>query len=152
MKGFPRSHHICVPLVMICGVATTLIQCIVELLEPTYDDLSAPGLLCKCLHGKTQNNNEYLDKLIWDRCSKEVFVGKLTLEEAVYSAVAQFNDGNVAVLRVLELCGLSPGYLTLNSALASDVKRLYGTEQKSSLTIVIVCVVDCNISHISENI
>ena len=33
-------------------------ECIVNLLEPIYDDLSSTELLSKCLHGQTQNSNE----------------------------------------------------------------------------------------------
>lgn len=40
-----------------------------------YKRLSDEGLLQKCLHGKTQNQNESLDSLIWQWVSKEVFVG-----------------------------------------------------------------------------
>jgi len=72
---------------------------VVELIEPIYIDLSSTNLLSKCLHGKTQNNNECLNKLIWDRCVKEVSVGRETIEEAVYCAMGQFNDGDVSVVR-----------------------------------------------------
>jgi len=47
---------------------------VVELLESIYEDLSDPNLHAKCLHGKTQNPNEYLNKVIWSRCPKEVWV------------------------------------------------------------------------------
>jgi len=45
---------------------------VVELTEPICIDLSSPDLLSKCLHGKTQNNNECLNKLIWDMCKRGV--------------------------------------------------------------------------------
>ena len=51
---------------------------ILELLEPIYQDLADPSLLAKCLHGKTQNPNECLNKLIWSRCPKKVWVGLKT--------------------------------------------------------------------------
>ena len=42
---------------------------VIELVEPIYDALSTPELLGTCLHRKTQNNNEWLNKLIWGRCT-----------------------------------------------------------------------------------
>lgn len=107
-------------------------EAIIDLLEPIYNELSEPSLLSKCLHGKTQNNNECLNKLIWDRCSKEVFVGNLTIEDAVYCAVAQFNDGNVSVLKHFEKLGITPGRFTSSAAGAVDQKRIYWSDLKSS--------------------
>ena len=36
---------------------------IVNFIKPVFDDLSSSQLLEKCLHGRTQNNNECLNKL-----------------------------------------------------------------------------------------
>ena len=43
----------------------------------------------KCLHEKTQNNNESRNGLIWKRCPKDVFLGRVTLELGVFSAVRE---------------------------------------------------------------
>ena len=51
---------------------------VVECVKPIFEDLADENLLKKCLHGKTQNNNECLNKLIWDRCSKEYYAEKET--------------------------------------------------------------------------
>ncbi|GFO10610.1 forkhead box protein k1 [Plakobranchus ocellatus] len=99
-------------------------KCIIKLLEPIFNDLTSESLLQKCLHGKTQNNNECLNKLIWDRCSKEYFVERKTVEEAVYSAVAHFNDGPSSILKVLNKLGVSPGYYTGQKCTAKDVQRI----------------------------
>ena len=40
-------------------------ESVLELVEPIYDALSTPELLGKCYQGKTQNDNECLNKLIW---------------------------------------------------------------------------------------
>ena len=47
---------------------------IVEVIEPVFNDLSNPTLLQKCTHGLTQNVNECLNGLIWDRCPKTTYV------------------------------------------------------------------------------
>ena len=40
-------------------------ESVLELVEPINDALSTPELLGKCYQGKTQNNNECLNKLTW---------------------------------------------------------------------------------------
>ena len=64
-----------------------------KLLEPIFKDLSAEELLQKCLHGQTQNANEAFNAILWQKCPKEVFVGRETLELAMNSAVILYNDG-----------------------------------------------------------
>ena len=45
------------------------------------------------LHGKTQNQNESFNSMIWERVPKITYVGKDILDFAVYDAAANFNDG-----------------------------------------------------------
>ena len=61
-----------------------------ETIRPVFISLSDEKLLSKCLHGKTQNNNESLNGLMWKRCPKDVFVGRATLELGVASAIISF--------------------------------------------------------------
>uniref|UniRef100_A0A0B7BM13 Uncharacterized protein n=1 Tax=Arion vulgaris TaxID=1028688 RepID=A0A0B7BM13_9EUPU len=49
---------------------------VIKFIETVFKDLVDENLLRKCIHGKTQNTNECLNKLIWDRCPKEYFVEK----------------------------------------------------------------------------
>ena len=67
------------------------------LLQPIFMDLSKDDLLSKCLHGKTQNNNESINNVIWKKCPKTTYVSRKHLEIAVNSAVIEFNDGNVGI-------------------------------------------------------
>ena len=46
-----------------------------EIIRPIFMDLSNDELLKKCLHGKTQNNNESINNVIWKRCPKYIYVG-----------------------------------------------------------------------------
>ncbi|GFO14008.1 hypothetical protein PoB_004051300 [Plakobranchus ocellatus] len=71
-----------------------------------------------------QNNNECLNKLIWDRYSKEYFVERKTVEEAVYCAVAHFNNGASSILKLVNKLGVSPGYYTGQLCTAKDVQRI----------------------------
>ena len=56
-----------------------------------YQKLSEKSLVEKCLHGKTQKQNEPLNGLTWQRIPKEVFVHKDTLELGAYDAIYHFN-------------------------------------------------------------
>ena len=61
-----------------------------ETIRPVFISLNDEKLLSKCLHGKTQNNNESLNGLMWKHCPKNVFVGHATLELGVASAIISF--------------------------------------------------------------
>ncbi len=61
------------------------------------------------MHGKTQNQNEALNGLIWQRIPKEVFVHKDTLELSVYDPVSDFNMGFKAITELLNLMDIAPG-------------------------------------------
>ncbi|KAI8797020.1 Short-chain collagen C4 [Biomphalaria glabrata] len=87
----------------------SLPRSVVEFIRPIFNDLADEKLLSRCLHGKTQNANESLNKLIWDRCSKEYFVEKTTIEESVYSAISHFNDGASSILKLHEKLGIARG-------------------------------------------
>ena len=62
-----------------------------------FEDLSKDDLLSRCLHGKTQNQDESFNGTIWNHVLKQRFI-KLTFEIGVYDSVAHFNIGNLATL------------------------------------------------------
>ncbi len=74
---------------------------IIALIKPTYARISDDDLLNKCLDGKTQNQNESLNGMIWNRLPKTVFVGADVLNFGAYDAVAHFNIGNKAAENIL---------------------------------------------------
>ncbi len=82
---------------------------VVEFIQPVFDSLSSIKLLGKCLHGKTQNTNECSNKLIWDRCSKEYYVEKDTIENATFCAVSHFNDGRTSLINIFEKLRIKAG-------------------------------------------
>ena len=69
-----------------------------------FEDLSDEDLLKRCLHGGTQNQNEDINALIWQRATKETHSGLNTVELAVFLAVSHFNDGAGSIILVLEEC------------------------------------------------
>ena len=84
---------------------------IIAELKPIYRRLSEDALLPRCLDGKTQNQNEAINGIVWDRVPKEVFVGADILELGVHDAVSNFNVGSQAALNILTNTGIEPGEL-----------------------------------------
>ena len=101
-----------------------------EFIKPVFEQLSNRTLLSKCLHGTTQNNNECLNKLIWDRCSKEYFVER-DVVEAVCSAVGHFNNGKIAVVKLFGALGIPAGRFTTQACIATDGVRVKKSIEKS---------------------
>ena len=78
---------------------------------PIFQELSSEVLLKKCLHGRTQNNNEAINGFVWKRFPKDVFIGWYTLQIGVSSAVLSFNSGAHGLVDVFENLGMSTGFL-----------------------------------------
>ena len=83
-----------------------------KLVQPIYMDLIKATELAKCLHGKTQNQNESYNAMIWERVPKTTYVGIDKLEFATYDAAANFNDGRQATIDMYKQMGLDPGRYT----------------------------------------
>ena len=108
-------------------------EAIVELLEPIFEELSKPDLLPRCLHGKTQNPNECLNKVIWSRCPKEIRASYRTIQQSVYTAVAHYNDGNVAYIKTMQQLGINPGHFCLAICQKLDMGRIAKSKRRSSV-------------------
>ena len=107
---------------------------IIAKVKPIYQRLSDKTLLRKCLHGKTQNQNESLNALVWQRVPKEVFVAKETIEFGLYDAIAHFNNGAQIVLSLYKALGISPGKYTEAGCETLDRDRLYKAAYKEQET------------------
>ena len=86
---------------------------VVKALKPILLELPDNKLLKKCLHGKTQNANESFNAMIWNRIPKTRYCGLDKLEFAVYDAVAHFDIGRMATIKVFETLNIIPGLYTL---------------------------------------
>ena len=93
-------------------------------------DLSDDNLLKNCLHGQTQNKNESLNCVIWKRCPKDVFFGRLTLQMGVASAVISFNDEQIGILNVMENLSMNPGENGIRYCNERDNTRIKVMEKK----------------------
>ena len=81
---------------------------IIAVVKP-FIPLSTNALLSKCLDGKTHNQKESVNSIIWNRLPKSIFVGATVLELGVYDAVAPFDIGSGAPTDILQEEGLHPG-------------------------------------------
>ena len=104
---------------------------IIKFIQPVFADLSSQQLLAKCVHGKTQTNNDCLNKVIWDQCSKEYFMGVETVEEACFSAVSHFNDGRESISNLFKCLHVDPGRFTREQSSNQDSSQLKKSAEKS---------------------
>eukprot|EP00795_Rhopilema_esculentum_P005796 gene5796-11088_t len=91
-------------------------------------DRSQESLLRKCLYGKTQNQNESFNRVIWDRIPRSTYVGSDVFELRFYDAAAHFNEGSIATCLVLERLGLPQGFFTDELYQELDVSRIDAAE------------------------
>ena len=101
---------------------------VVSHLKPIYIDLSQEEVLKKCLHGKTQNQNESFNGMRWQRLSKTKYVSLTQLELGVYDAVSNFNIGRKASVLLFEKLNMIPGIYTLQGCSTMNKKRLIFAE------------------------
>ena len=105
---------------------------VIAKVRPVYQRLSEDSLLEKCLHGKTQNQNESVNGMVWQLIPKEVFVGRELLEMGLYDAISHFNIGTRAVLLLLEALNINPGKYTEDGCKSLDQDRILGAEYKET--------------------
>ena len=106
-----------------------------DTIRPVFVSLIDDNLLQKYLYGKTQNNNESLNGLIWKRCPKDVFVGRVTLELGVASAVIAFNDGLSGIIEVFNKLNIKPRTFCEKYCGIKDEKRITQMDRKSSNSV-----------------
>ena len=100
-------------------------------MKPVYARFSDKELLRKCLDGKTQNQNESFNGMIWQRVPKTVSVGSDAFQLRVYDAVAHFNIGNQGTIKVFEALGMKPGSFCLAGVNEADRCRVKKVEYKT---------------------
>ena len=92
--------------------------------------LASDELLSKCLHGKTQNNNEFISNIIWNRYPKPFMLAKRR-SMGVASAVISFNDGNGGILDAMKNYGLEVGDCCTDFCVQRDASSIKEMERKS---------------------
>ena len=94
--------------------------------------MSDDNLLSKCLHGSTQNVNEALNKIIWNKCPKQVFVERKMLKIGVYFAILEYNDGAFGIQNVLKRFNVVSGVCLGQGSLKINLKSVNTSKRKSS--------------------
>ena len=89
----------------------------IDFLESEFKRLSDYSLLLRCLPGYSQNANESINSLVWNRCPKHKYRWPKTVEMAAMSAILQFNDGASAKEEVMERAGIPSGEFTAEISL-----------------------------------
>ena len=107
-----------------------LTSVIKDTIRPVFVSLSDRNLLQKCLHGKTKKHNKSLNGLFWQLCPKDVFVGRVTLELGVASAVITFNDGFSGILEVFNKLNIKPGIFCENYCGVKNEKQITQMQTK----------------------
>ena len=106
--------------------------CIQNEIKPIFQDLANADMLRKCLHGMTQNSNESFNQLVWNRCPKNIFTSRPTVEMAVNSSVIVYNDGFLALTSVFEHISLQPGIYFIKGAQKKNAERIRNMDKKST--------------------
>ena len=70
--------------------------------------------------------------MIWKRIPKCTYVGLTQFELGIYDAVAHFNIGSKAAIKVYEYLGLQPGVNTLAGCNVLNNDRLKNAARKAS--------------------
>ena len=83
------------------------------------------------MHGGTQNQNESINRLIWQRATKETHSSLPTVETATFLGVVHFNDGSVSLLSVLKQLGIVPGVHCVKPCRKLDTDRIHHFRRKS---------------------
>ena len=97
---------------------------ILDRIKPIYKKLADESLLRRCLHGKTQNQNESFNSCIWQRVPKTVFVGAKTVKIGVLDSVICFNDGSYSRTHVMKAMDIEPGENMKKGLRDLDVERV----------------------------
>lgn len=124
-KKAPGSHK--------KNVRTPLNQLCFNEILPLYERLTEESLLTRCARCLTQNANESLHSVLWNRCSKEIFVSKTRVRFAASIGVSEYNLGTTrTIVELLKDLGLSSGQITLKIANGIDRRRLTHGAKKAT--------------------
>ena len=101
-------------------------------MKPLFTRLSDDSLLGRCLRGLTQNQNEAANQVLWTKCPKTKFCGRVKLQLALCETVTHFNSGAGARAVLLKAYGVAPGTNMLSALRKSDDKRIKFAARKIS--------------------
>lgn len=92
---------------------------------PLYERLTDDSLLNRCARCLTQNANESLHSVIWNKCSKEIFVSRPRVKIAASLGVCEYNLGvKRTVTEFMGHLGLTLTEKSLEIAKSLDAEKL----------------------------
>ena len=107
------------------NVGTPLSREVGQFVKPIYVRLGDENLLRRCLRGKTQNPNESVHSVLWRKCLKTDFVGKLRVEAGAAMTVSEFNQGSEKTVKeTTAALGFRHGKALVKLTQAKDKERL----------------------------
>ncbi|GFU43177.1 uncharacterized protein TNCV_3775491 [Trichonephila clavipes] len=101
---------------------------VMDAIKHVFNDLSQPKLLQKCLGGKTQNNNESINLLIWKLCTKTLGCGRKIVDISTNEAIVIFNDDNQGRRKIMHSLGLTVGPFAHKFVTLVDIKIIQTAE------------------------
>lgn len=107
-------------------------KAVANIILSIFEALIDEDLLARSLHGGTQNQNEAINSLIWQRATKETHSGQAVVVQAVFLAVSHFNDGAMSISSILQELGIYPGLHCIRASTKLDHNRLRHSCRKSS--------------------
>ena len=107
---------------------------VIKVVKPIYQELCSDSLLKKCTHSQTQNQNETFNGMIWHRLPEHTHVGRQTFETGVFDALAHFNIGNLATMRIFKSLGIKRGTYTRLGCSALNKDRVENVRRHNKAT------------------
>ncbi|KAL8610518.1 hypothetical protein ACOMHN_060438 [Nucella lapillus] len=111
----------------------SLLLDVAEAIRPVYERLSDMTLLSRCLHGRTQNDNECFHSLLWNLCPKVRWAGHRTVQTSLALAVQTFNKGASTCTDFLKKIDITPSQSVIDSVERRDIQRVKDASRKSSV-------------------
>ena len=97
---------------------------VIEAVKPVFTTLADDSLLEKRLHGGTQNTNESVHNLIWERCPETTFCGRSRVELAVDEATVVFNNHELRRVDIFQELNIETGVFATQCFTALDSARI----------------------------
>ncbi|GFX88535.1 uncharacterized protein TNCV_2659461 [Trichonephila clavipes] len=110
------------------AIYATLFHCMSTDQKPQHKKCPSASseLLSRCVRGVTQNSNEALHWMIWNRCSKENSASRSRVLIAVSSAISEFNVGTLKALKTFQDANcLATSLSSEHLAFFIDYRRTY---------------------------
>ena len=113
-------------------IKNPLPECVVQLMQPTFDRLGSEEFLVRCEKCLDQNKNECLHHVVWGMAPKEQYTSQQEASLAVALGVLVFNNGLAdTVSKLLTAMDLPVNSGMLRESEMIDKKRMRESDYKA---------------------